>query len=86
MQDGLLAKALHLILDIYFAAVDAALHADSQITVLKYVHCQKLHVDNTPITITNGHVRKCSVCGKNWYEIQMVSGNPLVPLGIKMLQ
>ena len=62
------------------------LHADSQITVLKYVHCQNLHVDTTLTTITSNHVCKCSVCGMNWYESQVVSGNPLALLGVKMVQ
>ena len=59
---------LQLILDMCFAAKDAALCADSQLDALKYVHCQKLHVDTTPTTITSKHICKCSVCNKVWYE------------------
>ena len=29
------------------------MHADSQIAMLKYMHCQNLHVDTTPTTITS---------------------------------
>ena len=70
----------------YFVVVNAALHVDSQIAVLKCAHCQNLHVDTIPITITSKYVCKCSVYGKNWYETQVVSGNPLALLGVKMVQ
>ena len=69
-----------------FAAVDAALHIDSHISVLKYVHCQNLHVDTTPTTITSKYVCMYSAYCKTWYESQLVSGNPLVLLGVKMVQ
>ena len=39
LHDWSLANALYLTLCMYFAAADAALHMDSQITVLKYMHC-----------------------------------------------
>ena len=50
---GCLQNAPHLMLDMCFEAAEAALHADSQIAVLKCVHCQNLHVDTTPTTITS---------------------------------
>ena len=59
---------------------------DSQTIALKYVHCQNLHVDTTPTTITSKHIHKFSVYGKIWYENQVVSGNPLALLGVKMVQ
>ena len=55
-------------LDMCFEAAEAALCADSQIAALKYMHCQNLHVDTTPTTITSKHIHKCSVCSKTWYE------------------
>ena len=79
-------NAPYLILDMCFAAADTALHVDSQIAALKCVHCQNLHVDTTLTTITSKYVCKCSVCGKNWYKSQVVSSNPLVLLGVKMVQ
>ena len=73
-------------LDMCFAAADVALCTDSQLTVLKCAHCQNLHVDTTPTTITSKYICKCSVHSNNWYESQVVSGNPLALLGIKMVQ
>ena len=86
LWDWLLANAPYLMLDICFAAADSALRIDSQIAALKCVHCQNLHFDTTKTTITSKHVCKCSVCGKNWFESQVVSGNPLALLGVKMVQ
>ena len=68
-----------------FVATDAALCMDSQIAALKYVQCQELHVDTTPTTITSKHICKCSVCGKNCYESQVVNGNSQALLGAKMV-
>ena len=81
-----MVNAPHLMLDMYFAAVDATYHADSQIAVLKYMHCQKLHVDTTSTAITSKDICKCHVCGRNWYENQVVSGNPFALLGTKIVQ
>ena len=89
MCDWLLANALDLASDMRSdmrVAANTALCVDSQIAVLKYAHCQNLHIDTTPITITNKYICKCFVCGKNWYESQVVSGNPLALLGVKMVQ
>ena len=79
-------KAPHLTLDMWYAAADAALHVDSQIAALKYTYCQNLHIDTTPTTSTIKYICKCSVCGKNWCNSQMVSGNPLALLGVKIVQ
>ena len=49
----------------YLASAKAALHADSQIAVLKYMHCQNLQIDTTS---TSKYICKCSVCYKTWYE------------------
>ena len=73
-------------LDTCFEAVVAALYTDSQIAELKYMHCQNLHVNTTLTSITGKYIHKCSVCHKTWYEIQVVSGNPLPLLGVKMVQ
>ena len=67
-------------------AANTALCVDSQIAVLKYAHCQNLHIDTTPTTITSKHIYKYSVCSKTWYESQVLSGNPLVLLVVKMVQ
>ena len=64
LRDLLLAIASHLMLDMCFAAADAALHADSQLAALKCVHCQNLHVDTTLSFITSKNVCKCSVYSK----------------------
>ena len=42
--------------------------------------------DTTPTTITSKYIHKCSVSGKNWYKNQVVNGNPLALLGVKMVQ
>ena len=47
------------------------------------MHCQNLHVDTTPTTITSKYICKCSVYGKTWYESQVVNGNSLALLGVK---
>ena len=73
-------------LDICLAALDATLHTDSQITAVKCMHCQNLHFDTTPTTITGKHVLKCSVYGKSWSTSQVVNGNPLALLGVKIVQ
>ena len=77
---------LHIDVRYVFCSCRCFVCTDSQIAALKCVHCQNLHVDTTPTTITSKHIRKCSVCGKNWYESQVVSGNPLALLGVKMVQ
>ena len=82
----MLANALNLMLDMCFAASDAALRADSQITALKYMPYQNLHIDTTPTTITRKYICKCSVCAKNWYGNQVLSGSLLVMLGVEMVQ
>ena len=69
-----------------FAAADVAQHVDSQIAAFKYAHCQNLHVDTIPTTITSKYLYKCFVCSNNWYESQVVSGNALELLGVKMVQ
>ena len=79
-------NTLHLMLDMCFAATDATLHADSQIAALKYVYCQNLHIDTTQTTTSSKHICKCSVCGKTWYESQVVGGNLLALLGVKIVQ
>ena len=61
------------------------LHVDSQIAELTYVYCQNLHVDTTPITITSKYICKYSLYSENCYESQVVSGNPLALLGVKMV-
>ena len=81
----LLKNTPYLILDMCFAAADAAFHTDSQISALECVYCQNLHVNTTLTTITSNYTRKCSIYGKNWYENQVVSGNPLELLGIKIV-
>ena len=86
MHDWLLVSTPHLTLDMYFAASEAVLYADSQIAVLKCAHCQNLHIDTTLTTITSKCICKCSVCSKNWYESQVVSGNALALLGEKVVQ
>ena len=84
--DWLLANAPHLMFDMCIAAAIAALCTNGQIATLKCMHRQNLHVDTTSTTITSKYVCKCFVYGKNWYESQVVSGNPLAPLGAKMVQ
>ena len=79
----MLANVPHLILDIYFETENVALHADSQIAALKFVHCQNLHVDTTLATITSKHICKYSVYSKTWYKSKIVSGNPLEMLDVK---
>ena len=86
LHNYLLANAPHLMLDMCFVAEDATLRADSQITALKYMPCQNLHINTTPTTITSKYICKCSVCAKNWYESQVVSGSLLALLGVKMVQ
>ena len=81
-----MANFPHLILDMCFAAADTVFLIDSKITALKCVHCQNLHVDTILTLITSKHICKCSECGKNWYESQVVSGNPFALLGVKMRQ
>ena len=61
-------NVLHLMLDMCFESEDVAFHANSLIAVLKYVHCQNLHVDTTLTTITSKYICNCSVCSKIWYE------------------
>ena len=78
-----MANALHLMLDMSIEAENAALCADSQIAALKYMHCQKFHVDITPNDITSKYICKWSVCGKNWHKSQVVSGNLLALLSVK---
>ena len=57
-----------LIIDMYIEAAEAALQENSQISALKYVHCQNLYVDTTLTNITSKNVCKCSACGETWYE------------------
>ena len=85
LHDWWLENTLYFTLDIYFAAEDTALCMDSQIAALKCAYCQNLHVDTTLTTISSKYVCKCSVCGKSCYESQMVSGNSLALLGVKMV-
>ena len=73
-------------LDMCFIASDAVLHAYGQIIVLKCVDCQKLYVDTTLTTITSKHIHKYFLCGKIWYESQVVGGNSLTLLGIRIVQ
>ena len=81
----MLVSTPFLTLDISLALVKAALHADSQIAALRYMHCQNLHVDTTPTNSTSHHIYKCSVCNKIWYENKVVNGDPLPLLGINMV-
>ena len=55
-------------LDVYLASAEAVLCTDSQIAVLKCVHCQNLHVDTTLTTITSKYICKYSVYSLTWYE------------------
>ena len=65
LHDWLLVNALHLTLDMFFDAVEAALHKDSQIAALNI--CTEKTYILTPIQLLllEKHVCKCSVCGKN---------------------
>ena len=85
LRDWLLENAPHLMLYMCFIAEDATLRVASQIAARKCVHCQNLHVDTTPTTITSRYNCKFSISSKNWYKSQVVSGHPLTLLGIKMV-